>query len=240
MKKLCIYVEGKTEQIFVEKLVTEIANKNEISLSVYMMSGGGKNSGIAKSFSIIRDDKINEKTKYYIQIINCQSDNRVQSEIRSNCISMQNAGFEKILGIRDLYPLELNKLNLVKQLAVIQNKDLHIIAKSIISAFEIETWFLSEFSFLQKINKKLTYESIKKIGFDLKNDRLDKDLKYFCSSNVLNIIYNSVGRTYDKKEKKIKDVVEKLDYEMLYLKLRNKLEALDEFLSELEDFFNKK
>lgn len=44
MKKLCIYVEGQTEELFVEKLITEIANKNEIAVTVKRLSGGGKSS----------------------------------------------------------------------------------------------------------------------------------------------------------------------------------------------------
>ena len=41
MKKMCIYVEGQTEQLFVEKLIEEIANKNNIAITVKSLKGGG-------------------------------------------------------------------------------------------------------------------------------------------------------------------------------------------------------
>lgn len=239
MKKLCIYVEGQTEELFVEKLITEIANKNEIAIIIKKLSGGGKNSGTEKSLTIIRDTEINEKTKYYIQIINCQNDERVQSEIRENWLSMQKSGFEKVLGIRDLYPKKLEDLAKILKYMHIKDPNLKIIAKSIIAVFEIETWFLAEYNFFKKLDSRLTLEYIKNNGYDLENDKLDMDIKYHHSADILNQIYHLVGRSYDKTLVKSQFLVENLDYEKIYLELQDKLKSLKEFISELDDFFDK-
>lgn len=239
MKKMCIYVEGQTEQLFIEKLIQEITNKKNIAMTVKSLKGGGKNSTTEKQLIVIKDKPIDENTKYYILIVNCNTDNRVQSEINENCLSMQNSGYEKVLGIRDLYPKDLKDLPKVLKYVTAKHPDLKITAKSIIAVFEIETWFLAEYRFLEKIDNKLTLPYIiKNLGFDLENDCLDQDIKYHHSAEVLNKIYQSVGRSYDKTYAKSKKIVENLDYEILYLVLKNKLKALQEFIDELDNFFS--
>ena len=42
MKKLAIFVEGLTEEIFVEKLLLEIASLNSIVFTIKRFSGGNK------------------------------------------------------------------------------------------------------------------------------------------------------------------------------------------------------
>lgn len=150
---------------------------------------------------------------------------------------MENKGFLKVLGLRDLYPFGLNKLNTIKQLSFINDPNLAITVKTIIAVFEIETWFLSEYNFFTKIDPRLTLSFIKGLGFDLENDLLDSDLKYHHSADVLNKIYQSVRRSYDKKADKSMKIIESIDYNILYCISRYKLKALDEFISEIDDFF---
>lgn len=120
MKKMCIYVEGQTELYFVEKIVTEIANKNSVSIQLMNLKGGGKRSNIPETITILKSD-IKSSTEYYVQIVNCQNDNRVQSKINETYKAMENKGFLKVLGLRDLYPFGLDKLNIIKQLSLIND-----------------------------------------------------------------------------------------------------------------------
>ncbi len=238
MKKMCIYVEGQTEQLFVEKLITEIANKNNIAITVKSLKGGGKNSTTAKQLIVLKDKPIDENTKYYILIVNCNADNRVQSEINENCLNMQNSGYEKVFGVRDLFPKDLKDLPKILKYAVVKNPDLKITAKSIIAVFEIETWFLAEYRFLEKIDSRLTLPYIiENLGFDLENDCLDQDMKYHHSAGILNKIYQSVDRSYNKTYAKSEKIIKNLDYEILYLITKNKLKSLQEFINELDNFF---
>lgn len=239
MKKMCIYVEGQTEQLFVEKLIEEIASKKEIAIEIRSLKGGGKKSSIEKQLIPIRYKAINKNTRYYILIVNCNTDNRVQSEINENCLNMQNSGYEKVLGIRDLYPAVLKNLPKVLKYAVVKKPNLKITAKSIIAVFEIETWFLAEYRFLEKIDNKLTLPYIiENLGFDLENDCLDQDMKYHHSANVLDEIYREAEISYEKKYAETEKIIENLDYEVLYLITKNKLKSLQEFIDELDDFFS--
>lgn len=236
MKKMCIYVEGQTELYFVEKIVTEIANKNSVSIQLMNLKGGGKKSDIPETISILKSN-IKSSTEYYVQIINCQNDNRVQSKIKETYKDMQNKNFLKVLGLRDLYPLKLDQFNIINKLSIINDSDLTITVKTIIAVFEIETWFLSEYSFFTKIDPRLTLNFIKTLGFDLQNDVLDSNLKYYHSADVLHQIYQSVSRSYNKRLDKSLKIIESLDYNILYCILRYKLKALDEFIREIDDFF---
>ena len=74
MKKMCIYVEGQTEKKSVtEKLIQEITNKKNIAMTVKSLKGGGKNSTTEKQLIVIKDKPIDENTKYYILIVNCNT-----------------------------------------------------------------------------------------------------------------------------------------------------------------------
>ncbi|GCL36046.1 hypothetical protein SR1949_11460 [Sphaerospermopsis reniformis] len=62
MKKLAIFVEGKTEQIFVKKLLTEIAGKLHISIEI-------KSREKSNSAQVIMKDPVTSATKFYVLII---------------------------------------------------------------------------------------------------------------------------------------------------------------------------
>lgn len=238
MKKMCIFVEGQTEQIFLEKLLIEIAGRKNIALSNREIKGGGQNSDVEKVILTLKDDEITEHTKYYVQIISCNNDERVNTELRDNCLSMQLAGFSKVLGLRDLYPKKLSDLSKVKKYSTIQMDGLHIPTKSIVAIFEVETWFLGEYTALEKIDSRLNYNHIRQIGYDLKNDLLDSDEKYHHSADILDTIMKTVGRRYDKKYNKVEKIVNNFDYEVIYLELRDRFLSLNELLDEFDDFFS--
>ncbi len=41
-KKMCIFVEGQTEQIFIKKLIQEIASIKEVTVELFIARGGNK------------------------------------------------------------------------------------------------------------------------------------------------------------------------------------------------------
>lgn len=237
MKKMCIYVEGQTEQIFLEKLLLEIAGKNNIALESYSLHGGGKNSTIPKRILILKTASITVETKYYVQIISCNNDERVNSEIKENCLNMQEKGFSKVLGLRDLFPKKLEELEKIKKYSIFTPEGLNIIAKTIIAIFEVETWFLAEYTSLEKIDSRLNYEFIKSIGYDLKEDNLEQDTKYSPSAKVLDEILHKVNQRYDKTHNKVEKIVKNIDYDSFYVLIRKKLSSLNEFLVEIDEFF---
>ena len=75
MKKLAIFVEGKTEQIFVNKLLREIAGTINISIEIQSQEG-------RKFVEVIMKDIETSATKFFVLIYNSGGDRRVASDIK--------------------------------------------------------------------------------------------------------------------------------------------------------------
>jgi hypothetical protein len=101
MKKIALFVEGQTEQIFTARLIREFIGKRGLALSAYKLRGG-KNSE-RRQFQIMAET-IDKNTEYYFVIYDCGNDNKVQSDIRDRLLSLQAEAFSLVIGIRDVYP----------------------------------------------------------------------------------------------------------------------------------------
>ncbi|MTJ14217.1 hypothetical protein FJR11_16855 [Anabaena sp. UHCC 0187] len=110
MKKLAIFVEGQTEQIFVEKLLKEIAGRNNISIEVRSINGKQGN----RITTVIASDPLISTTKFHVLVYNSGSDNNVVSDMRDMYNSLSASGYERIIGLigswKMAYPLEFSCL----------------------------------------------------------------------------------------------------------------------------------
>ena len=239
MNKMAIYVEGQTEMVFIEKLITEIANRNSIKIESYKIRGGSK-----VPLTVLKIKEISTSCpQYYIQIYDCGNDSKVQSKIQEDSLKLQEANFKKILGLRDLYPLQLTELPNLLKYTKPKIKDLEIPAKTIICITEIESWFLYEFLFLSKVDPYLTAENIKaNLSYDLENDcingNIETDSRYHHATQVLEKIYKLALKKYKKKLDRTEKLVDLLDYERIYLEIRQYSKSLGAFLKELDEFFS--
>src|SRR5262245_9754849 len=101
MKRMAIFVEGQTEQIFVERLLKEIAGQHRISINKLKFKEGNK---IKRFAQLIDTEAVSPNTKYYFIIYNCDTDNRVMSDVRDQYESLAKNGYTAITAIRDTYP----------------------------------------------------------------------------------------------------------------------------------------
>src|SRR5438128_1378074 len=101
MKKLAVFVEGQTEQLFVEKLLEEAAGKNQISIDKRQAFGG---QSTKRKLKILHAAVHNSNNKYFAQIIDCGTDNRVKSDVVERYNGLVANGFDTIIAIRDVYP----------------------------------------------------------------------------------------------------------------------------------------
>ena len=231
-KKIACFVEGQTEQIFVERLFQEIAGYKKISIETFKFQGG-KDNRIIQSLkpSIVKD------APFFVLLYNCDCDSQVLSDIRKQQESLTNSGYEKILGLRDLYPQPLEKKQEIEKgirgfLKLLQNKGIPISMN--LAVMEIEAWFLAEWNYLAKIDKRLTCDFIlQKCGLDLRI--IDTEQRAHPSQD-LDEIYRLVSRNYDKSEKTSQEIINNLDYEFLYLHLVNRVNQLKKFIDEIDSF----
>jgi hypothetical protein len=231
IKQLAIFVEGKTELLFIKRLLIEIAGIKNIEIQCKILQGQGRCPEIERF--------TDSKSKYKILLYNSCADNRVLSDMKDNYMNLIfNKGYSKILGIRDLYPKSFERKNRIIE-SIQQHLDNEKLDKIriIIAVMEIETWFIGELTHYTKIDPELTLEHIKENLIDLENlNDIEKDISH--PAGLLHKIYQLKGKAWKKTERHIHRTVNNLDYENLYIKTRNNIPSLNQLIIELDDFFS--
>jgi hypothetical protein len=232
VKKLAIFVEGQTEQIFVEKLLKEIAGRNNIAIKVVSLNGK-QGSRIT---TVIMSDPVITTTKFYVLVYNSGSDSNVVSDMRDRFNSLKQSGYERIIGLRDVYPIAISdKLKLESGLRYYLPKDT-IPIDIVLAVMEIEAWFLAEWSHFMKVNPLLTPENIQaNFGFNPKID--DMEARHHPADD-LHQIYRLVGRAYKKTKNQVNTIVSNLDYDFMYVELVNNVVSFREFIKLIDLFIS--
>ncbi|OCQ93356.1 hypothetical protein BCD67_03715 [Oscillatoriales cyanobacterium USR001] len=231
-KKIACFVEGQTEQIFVERLFQEIAGYKKISIETYKFQGGKTNRIIQPlKLSTIKD------TPFFVLLYDCGNDAHVVSDIRKEHEKLTNSGYEKILGLRDLYPIPLGEKEKIEKgirgfLKPLQKIGIPIAIT--LAVMEIEAWFLAEWHYFTKLDNRLTPDFIlQECGLDLRI--IDVEQRVHPTQD-LDKIHQLVGSNYDKHEKISQEIINNLDYEFLYLHLVKSVKQLKKFIDEIDDF----
>lgn len=233
MKKIAFFVEGQTEQVFINRLIKEIIGYKNLTVLLKKISGGTN----APKREFVRNYSIPLKSEFTALIYDCGSDNRVKSEILDNINSLREAGYTNIIGLRDLYPLSIEELpRLEKGLQYLpyplKKKDYPF--DIIVAVREVETWFLAESSHFLKVDKKLTGRFIEKhLGF---NPDMVNPISREHPSEDINRIYKLIGRSYTKKYWQVEKLVNRLDFNKIRKDIRFKIPALNELVTTIEKF----
>lgn len=236
MKKMAIFVEGQTEQIFIQKMVREILGEDNVSIILKRSVGGTK---IPKQ-EIIRRHTVVRKPLYYVLINDCGSDNRVKSEILDNIDSLIESGYEYITGVRDLYPLSIDnypRLEKGMNFLPFEFKAYQNLFKIIIIIQEVETWFLGETRHFRRVDKRLNGQLINKyLGF---NPFAINAMERTHPAKDINDIYKLVGKSYTKRHWQIEKLVSRLDFDNIFRNLRYDIPSLNELILVIEKFKSK-
>lgn len=231
-KKIACFVEGQTEQIFVERLFQEIAGYKKISIETYKFQGR-KDHRIIES---LKQSKVQD-APFFVLLYNCGCDSHVVSDIGKQHKILTTQGYEKILGLRDLYPKSLSEKGQVEGgikgwLERVQPMGIPIYIT--LAVMEIEAWFLAEWHYFDKLDNRLNPDFIlQELGLDLIN--IDVEERPHPSQD-LKEIYRLVRKKYDKNEKASQEIINNLDYEFLYLHLVNSVKQLKKFIYEIDSF----
>jgi len=229
MNKLAVFVEGKTEQLFAEKLLLEIADKKNIHIEKCQLTGGNK---YPRKRLLFR--RMNDGRRYFAYIVDCRSDSTVKSDIVDNYNSLVREGYSSIIGIRDVYPIERTMIHKLRQVLGYHVKTEPVTPVFILSVMEIEAWFMAEHTHFQRIHTGLTVDRIKaELNFDPSQDNME--LRDHPSQD-LHQIYALEGMAYKKRKDHIERTVEALDYAEIYLGLSSKLQAIEELTLEIDRF----
>jgi hypothetical protein len=229
VKKLAIFVEGQTEQMFAERLVNEIAGKHKVSIQKDQIRGPSRHVHL-------KGRHANQAQEYFVLIFDCGTDNRVKSDIRDNYDSLVSNGYDGIVGIRDVYPeVDYSQIPMLRAGLQFKMRTKPIKVLFALGVMETETWFIAEHTHFLRLDGKLTTSYIHShLGFDPSHDDLER-LPHPAGS--LDAIYRLAGLSYDKNKVTVQRTVEILDYAYIYCSLVEKfvdlsalIEAIDAFL----------
>ena len=231
MFKLAVFVEGLTEQVFLERLVREIAGQKGIEVVHHRMHGGDRAIHTISSL----EAKSPVGTEYLVLIVNCSSDNTVASDIRDNYDSLAAKGYSAIIGIRDVFPKfshsDIPKLRAGLRFKIKTNP---IPVNFVLGVMEVEAWFIAEHTHFTKIDSALTNPSIQAtVGFD--PSTVDSTTLANPAKD-LHDIYKIVNLAYRKHQNQIQRTVNALDYAKMYVDLRGitdfgvLIQEIDKFL----------
>jgi hypothetical protein len=228
LKRLAIFVEGKTELQFVERIVTEVAGRHNVRIETRSISGG---TNVPRSYITLKAAPTEGQEKYFVLIVDCQGDQQVKTRIVEEHQNLSKQGYTKIIGIRDVFPdfkrQDIPKLRL-GLMKYISGKLIPV--EFVLSVMEIEAWFLAEASHFLRIDPSLDVSTIKEKTFlDLLEDMTARE----NPASDLKRIYDAVGIEYKKGSE---TTVEKLDYTYIYTEMRDKIESVEQLMSSLDDF----
>lgn len=224
MKKFAIFVEGQTELITVREFLLREFDYL-ISLECRTLFKPGELKETKYDFS-------NPAACIHFQIVNVGNDNAVLSRIIKRANQMWEAGYERIIGLRDMYSKAyreespsaideslnqkfINGANtILKQMVECPEKIVICFA-----IMEVEAWFLGMYGVFQRIDSRLSDEYIKQeLGIDLQEK--DPEVEFFHPADQMENIYRLANKRYDKHEgdiEAIASVLEKDDYANLFI-----------------------
>ena len=235
MKKLAFFLEGQTEELFVQSLVEFFANECNVQIKSKRGHLGRK---YARIFMEIDATKVGTGEDYFVLITDCGSDGRVASDIRDNFQGLVRESYTLIIGLRDVRPdfsrEEIGKLRGGLKSAVTSLAGIPI--EFYLAVMEIEAWFLAENTHFERINPAMTKEKINdELGYFPDNKNVENRDN---PSDDLSQIYNIVGRHYDKSRAVVKETVDQLNFDDIVKIHSAEIQDLGGLIKNVSKFFS--
>lgn len=228
MSKVAIFVEGQSEQIFIRHLLLRTMDCSKVSFICLRLYAG-------KTIPA-RFDYPNPHAEMSFLIVNVGQDEKVLSEIKEREEDLIKQGFDRIIGLRDMYSEKYLKRspsgidNSVTTAFIdgwnstIQRMSKPSKIKIHIAIMELEAWFLGIYDIFKRINSILSVEYIEnELGFNLAD--IDPQTEFFKPAEEVNRIFQLVGLQYKKKEHDVESICSNINNDDLY----------NSFLSKMED-----
>lgn len=240
LKKIAIFTEGQTELIFVRWFLLRLIDNSKLSFECRELLAHKESPVPYKHFC--PDPQI------YFRIINVHGEEGVLSSIREREKQFINAGYDEIIGLRDMYSETYLKLSPKRINGVITNMIINNHQSTIrkmtnwnriklyFAIMEVEAWFLGMYNLFQKIDPILTVEFIRQnLNIDLKTT--DPQKKFYKPSDQLDSIYALCERKYGKKRDEIESICSKMELADYYNARENgRCKCFDAFYQEIRGY----
>lgn len=230
MKRLAVFVEGATDQAFMERLIAEVVGHNQVVIEVTNSFSSGVSASITTSMYTAQ--QVNRR--FYVLIFNCGNDERVVGAINERYARLVETGYDLIIGMRDVIPLAIEEVGRLR--AALQQKLVHgsLRVELVLAIMELEAWFLGEVTHFTKIDDRLTTQFIlRERGIDLATIDVEAILR---PARELDRIYRLVGRRYRKGQYRSRQTLGKIDFDEIYVNVADRAPALRELCEQLDEF----
>ena len=221
-RKIAIFVEGQAELITVREFLLKKYNYS-ISLNCYKLFSKNEMGEVPFQWP-------NPEASLHYQIVQVGNDVGVLSAMLIRQEFMWKAGYEKLIGLRDMYSAEYKKRSDVINENVNQ-LFVNAVGKAIeaksskpgqitmcFSIMEIESWYLAMHPVFEKMDERLTTGLIHdKLGYDL--NKVNPETEFFHPAKTLSEIFTLTGTGYNKRAGQIESLCGLLtteDFERLY------------------------
>lgn len=223
MNKMAIFVEGYTEIVFVDKLIREIAEKNAVLIQWRRIAGG---TTCPRRNLQIQAEGPNAGQDRFVVIHDCGGDDAVKTRMTEKYPSLANAGYSRIVCVRDVYPkFTYAEISALEKGLPIYVRTKPIVVDFVLSIMEVEAWFLAEYTHFPRIDATISVPAIvAACGFDPVND--DMQLRPTPADDMKDC-YAIGGKPYEKRYAKA--TVEALDYAHVYAGLIDRFPYLKSF-----------
>ena len=231
MRKLAVFVEGQTEQLFLQRLIIELAGRNNVNLKLQNRRGDAVLTLYGES-QCEHDDR-----QYFVLIYDCQGDSQVKAKIVESSQRLAEEDYSVVLGLMDLFPFALEELPLLIEGLAKGIPDTGVPTRIHVAVSEVEAWFLQEASHFSVLNPKMSPSFIKeRVGFD---PTVDCAEKIPHPAEFLRKIYNTVNLTYRKRREHVVQTVFALDIENLCVGCNDLIPSFVAFNNDLNRFLTK-
>lgn len=234
VRRIAIFVEGQTEQLFVEKLLTLFARNNDLTIESQKWFGGRRFPRIILS---IRTSPPKREERYFALIFDCGTDGRVTSDVLDQYQSLVAKGYEAIVALRDVRP-QFQAADVPKlKSAFSQSVPKHPITPLLVLAvMEIEAWFIADYSHFARIEASLTPQHVgQSLNIDFESHAIEG---IAAPADLLEAVYALGGATYDKSAKDVDRTIEALDFDFLLSHLPTRAPNFEPLKHVLTEFFS--
>jgi len=234
MIKIAFFVEGQTERIFTEKLLSEYLTYPKYTIEVKKLLG-------EESINIITKRNVSPEIKYDFLIYDVGGGEKVISALLERAEKMINQfKYYRLLALRDLHPEKRGNKEKIRNLVnnEFNEKSFRNHLRFILAIMEIESWFLADYNLFFLINNILSTDYIKNnLNIDLIKD--DPEL-YESPAVKVGKILSLVGIKYKKREKQSYNICHNIDYTFLCFseEINNKISSFKYFIKCIDESLN--
>lgn len=231
MKKIAIFVEGQTEQSFVEELLRHVIGARRLFIDT-SKAHGGKN--YPRQFSQIRATDPGTSAEFYAQIVDSSCDASVIEDIVKKYAELENRGFSQVIGIRDLYPKSRSDESAVfaRMRSLIPKGTMPV--DIVLTVMEFETWFIAEYNHFDNFHAGL---SLQAVISTLNYDPRTHDVTTIPHPSLeLKKAYGIVKMPYNKSSKVVQRTIQSISYAHVYLDLPSRVPSVKQFVDTIDRF----